>query len=351
MKYNFAIDQKLPWWGLIASADFLYTDVINDIYYENLNIGGPEGFYQGADNRPFYNRSNRIDGTYQGIYLASNTGGGNATTATFTLTKPFDNGFAGSVSYSFSESNKIFDGTSSQNSSQWRNILTVNGKNSNLPVTRSDFAGGSRILANVSYQLDWNENVSTTVALLYTGSQNAPYSFTYNEGRDLLNDDSRDNALIYIPRDASEIQFSGDEAQQAAQWEQLDNFISSIDYLDENRGGYAERNAERGPWSHILDLKVLQDFKIKFGNTKHTFQLSADVFNFTNLLNKDWGRLKFVRSSVSPLTTVSTGDTPVFSINQGVMDENGNPDFIEFDDRGIQSSRWQAQLGIRYIFN
>ena len=351
MKYNFAIDQKLPWWGLIASADFLYTDVINDIYYENLNIGGPEGFYQGADNRPFYNRSNRIDGTYQGIYLASNTGGGNATTATFTLTKPFDNGFAGSVSYSFSESNKIFDGTSSQNSSQWRNILTVNGKNSNLPVTRSDFAGGSRILANVSYQLDWNENVSTTVALLYTGSQNAPYSFTYNEGRDLLNDDSRDNALIYIPRDASEIQFSGDEAQQAAQWEQLDNFISSIDYLDENRGGYAERNAERGPWSHILDLKVLQDFKIKFGNTKHTFQLSADVFNFTNLLNKDWGRLKFVRSEVSPLTTVSTGDTPVFSINQGVMDENGNPDFIEFDDRGIQSSRWQAQLGIRYIFN
>ncbi|WP_421808535.1 TonB-dependent receptor [Flagellimonas sp.] len=351
MKYNFAIDQKLPWWGLIASADFLYTDVINDIYYENLNIRGPEGFYQGADNRPFYNRSNRIDGTYQGIYLASNTGGGNATTATFTLTKPFDNGFAGSVSYSFSESNKIFDGTSSQNSSQWRNILSVNGKNSNLPVTRSDFAGGSRILANVSYQLDWNENVSTTVALLYTGSQNAPYSFTYNEGRDLLNDDSRDNALIYIPRDASEIQFSGDEAEQAAQWQQLDNFISSIDYLDENRGGYAERNAERGPWSHILDLKVLQDFKIKFGNTKHTFQLSADVFNFTNLLNKDWGRLKFVRSEVSPLTTVSTGDTPVFSINQGVMDENGNPDFIEFDDRGIQSSRWQAQLGIRYIFN
>jgi outer membrane receptor protein involved in Fe transport len=351
MKYNFAIDQKLPWWGLIASADFLYTDVITDIYYENLNIGGPEGFYQGADNRPFYNRSNRIDGTYQGIYLASNTGGGNATTATFTLTKPFENGFAGSVSYSFSESNKIFDGTSSQNSSQWRNIQSVNGKNSNLPVTRSDFAGGSRILANVSYQLDWNENVSTTVALLYTGSQNAPYSFTYNEGRDLLNDDSRDNALIYIPRDASEIQFSGDEAEQAAQWQQLDNFISSIDYLDENRGGYAERNAERGPWSHIVDLKILQDFKIKFGNTKHTFQLSADVFNFTNLLNKDWGRLKFVRSEVSPLTTVSTGDTPVFSINQGVMDENGNPDFIEFDDRGIQSSRWQAQLGIRYIFN
>jgi len=352
MKYNIAVDQKLPWWGLIATADFLYTDVITDIYYENLNLRGPVGFYEGADNRPYYDRGDEIDDTYGRIILASNTGAGNATTATFTLTKPFENGFAGSVSYSFTESNKIFDGTSSQNSSQWRNILTVNGKNSNLPVTRSDFASGSRVLANASYQLDWNDNVSTTVALLYTGFQNNPYSFSYREGRDLLNDDSRDNALIYIPRNASEIQFAGTPEEQAAQWAQLDNFINSVDHLRENRGGYAERNATRGPWSHIVDLKFLQDFKVKWGNTKHTFQFSADIFNFTNFLNKDWGRLKFVRSEVSPLTTITSGSgTPTFQINQGVMDENGNPDFIEFDDQGIQSSRWQMQLGLRYIFN
>jgi hypothetical protein len=352
IKYNIAIDQKLPFWNLVASADFLYTDVITDIYYENLNIGGPVGNYQGADNRPFYDRGDRIDNTYQGIYLASNTGGGNATNATFTLRKPFENGFAGSVSYAYAESNKIFDGTSSQNSSQWRNQLTVNGKNSsNLPVTRSDFALGNRILADASYRFNWNDNVQTTISFLYQGFQGSPYSFSYNEGRDLLNDDSRDNALIYIPRTASEIQLSGDAAEQAAQWEQLDNFISQIDHLNENRGGYAERNATRGPWSHIVDFKLLQDFSFDWGNKKHTFQLSADIFNFGNMLNKDWGALKFVRSEVSPLTTVSTGDTPVFSVNQGVMDDNGNPDFVEFDDQGIQSSRWQAQLGIRYIFN
>ena len=352
MKYNVAIDQKLPWWSLVASADFLYTDVITDIYYENLNLGGPVGFYEGADNRPFFNRGDEIDDTYGRIILASNTGGGNATTATFTLAKPFDNGFAGSISYSFTEANKIFDGTSSQNSSQWRNILSVNGKNSELPVTRSDFASGSRILANVSYQFDWNENVSSTIGLLYTGFQGSPYSFSYREGRDLLNDDSRDNALIYIPRSADEIQFAGTPEEQAAQWSQLDTFINSIDYLNENRGNYAERNAIRGPWSHIVDLKFLQDFKVKFGNTKHTFQLSADIFNFTNFLNKDWGRLKFIRGEVSPLTTISSGSgTPTFQINGGVMDAAGNPDFEEFDDFGIQSSRWQAQIGLRYIFN
>jgi len=351
MKYNIAIDQKLPFWGLIGSIDFLYTDVIQDIFYENLNIGGPVGFYQGADNRPFYNRRDEIDDTYGRIILASNTGGGNATNLTFTLRKPFENGFAGSVSYTYGESNKIFDGTSSQNSSQWRNIQTVNGKNSRLPVTRSDFALGNRITADASYQFAWSENVKTTVALFYQGFQDTPYSFTYREGRDLFNDDSRDNALIYIPANAAEIQFSGDAAEQAAQWQQLDNFINSIDYLRENRGNYAERNAVRGPWSHIVDFKLLQDFSLNWGGKKHTFQFSADIFNFTNLLNKDWGQLKFVGRNVSPLTTVSTGDVPVFSINSGVMDANGNPDFEQLDDFGIQSSRWQAQLGIRYIFN
>ncbi|AWX44258.1 hypothetical protein HME9304_01258 [Flagellimonas maritima] len=360
IKYNIAIDQKLPFWGLIASADFLYTDVITDVYYENLNIRDPEGFYQGADIRPFYNRSNRVDGTYQGIYLASNTGGGSATNATFTLRKPFESGFAGSVSYTYGESNKIFDGTSSQNSSQWRNIQTVNGKNSNLPVTRSDFALGSRIVADASYQIQWNDNIKTTFALLYQGFQGSPYSFIYNESsRDLLNDDSRDNALIYVPANADEIVLvnltnSGGDiiATPEQQWSALNTFIENDEYLSSRRGQYVERNASRGPWSHIVDLKFLQDFSFNIGSKKHTLQLSADIFNFTNLLNKDWGRLKFIDSEVSPLTTISNGDTPTFNLNTGAVNLDGTPNnVVEFDDEGIQSSRWQAQLGIRYIFN
>ena len=351
VKYNIAIDQKLPIWDLIASADFLYTDVITDIYYENLNLKGPAGLYEGADNRPFYDRRDEIDDTYGRIMLASNTGGGNATNITFSLRKPFENGFAGQVSYSFGESYKIFDGTSSQNSSQWRNMQTVKGKNSKLPVTRSDFDLGSRISANVSYELSWNDNVKTTFGLFYEGSQDGPYSFTYREGRDLLNDDSRDNALIYIPASASDIEFSGDAAEQAAQWQRLDTFINSLEYLRENRGKYAERNGSRGPWSHIVDLKLLQDFSMNFGEKKHTFQISADIFNFTNLINKDWGKKKFIRNNVSPLQTVSTESTPVFSINDGVVNDDGTPNIEELDDFGLQSSRWQAQIGLRYIFN
>ena len=132
MKYNIAVDQKLPWWNLIASADFLYTDVITDIYYENLNLGAPTGAYEGADNRFFYDRRAEIDDTYGRVILASNTGGGYATNTTFSLRKPYENGFSGQIAWTFGDSYKVVDGTSSQNSSQWRNIQTVNGKNSNL---------------------------------------------------------------------------------------------------------------------------------------------------------------------------------------------------------------------------
>jgi hypothetical protein len=357
-KFNIAVDQKLPFWDLILSGDFLYTNVITDIYYENLNLKPASGNYAGTDNRPFYDRRDEIDPTYQGIYLASNTGGGYATNTTFTLRKPFENGFAGQVSYTFGDSFKIFDGTSSQNSSQWRNIQTVNGKNSNLPVTRSDFALGNRITANASYEVNWSDNLKTTFGIFYEGYQSQPYSFIYREGRDLLNDDSRDNALIYIPASQDEIVLaditdrSGNVIVSASeQWNDLNTFINSIDYLKENRGGYAERNASRGLWNHIIDLKVMQDFSLDFSGKKHTFQISADIFNFTNLINKDWGRRRFISDEVSPLTTVSTGSTPEFQVNYGTVNDDGTPNITQYDDFGLASSRWQAQLGIRYIFN
>jgi len=60
---------------------------------------------------------------------------------------------------------------------------------------------------------------------------------------------------------------------------------------------------------------------------------------------------KFVRQNVSPLTTVSTGDTPTFDINSGVVNDDGSPNIVELDDSGLQFSRRQMQLGLRYIFN
>ncbi|WGK65995.1 TonB-dependent receptor [Croceiramulus getboli] len=357
-KFNLAIDQKLPVWGLIASADFLWTETITDVFYENLNVPAAIGNLNGADNRPFYTDSfgTQVDPGYGRIILLSNTGKGYGYNATFTLRKPFENGFQGQVSYSYGDSYKIFDGTSSQNSSQWRNLITRDGKNANPPLSRSDFSLGSRFTANVSYEYEWNDNLKSTIGLFYEGVQGQPYSYTYREGRDLLDDDSRDNALLYVPASAAEITLSGTPAEQAEQYALLERFIERDEYLSSIRGEYAERNATRGPWSHVVDLKFLQDISLNVGGKKNTLQASVDIFNFTNLLNKDWGKRNFIRSEVSPLTTVSGGPDPVFAVNRGVIefDEAGNDigqNIEEIDDFGLQSSRWQMQVGLRYIFN
>lgn len=354
LKYNIAMDHKLSWFGgLILNADFIYQDNIQTIYYENLNIGDPKGFLNGADRRPYYSDSfgDLLDNTYGRIILGSNSGEGYSWNVSLGATKPFTNGFTGNITYTYGDAYGIFDLTSSQNSSQWRNIQTVNGKNSRLPVTRSDFSTGSRITSWMSYEFKWLKNMKSTFSLFYEGREGMPFSYTYKDGADLLNDDSSDNALIYIPRNQSEITLldgaNGLSSQQ--QWDALNSFIESNDYLRKRRGKYAERNGDRASsWSHVVDLKFVQDLNIDLGHSNNTLQFTMDIFNFTNFLNKDWGIRKFVPNfgEVQLLRTQTAGPDPVFSFDPSVLDN-----LEQIDDTGIQSSRWQMRIGLRYNFN
>jgi outer membrane receptor for ferrienterochelin and colicin len=345
MKYNIGIDQKTNIWGLIVGADFLYNETINNVFYQNVNLAQSTESLNNADGRPFYDRGDEIDDTYSRVILATNTNEGWSYNGTFTVSKPFENGFGGQVSYSYGQGKSVFEGTSSQNSSQWRGVATVNGKNT-AGVGNSEFAFGHRVSANASYEIKWNENLKTTFGMFYNGQQGGTINYIY-QGRDLLNDDSNDNALFYIPRDQSEINLVDNNGFTAAeQWAALDAYIDSNDYLNERRGDYAERNGDRGPWNHIVDLKVLQDFSLNFNDKEHTFQLSLDVFNFFNFLNKDWGEQRFISSNVGIVEVERNGVDPEFSFN---------PNFAEgleiIDDAGTRSSRWQMQVGLRYIFN
>ncbi|WP_299014448.1 carboxypeptidase regulatory-like domain-containing protein [uncultured Polaribacter sp.] len=344
-KSNIAIDQKLNFWGLIASADFIWNENISAIYYENLNVAEPVGNLVGpGDTRPKY--GDRVTRDYNRVILASNTSEGYSWNASFTLTKPLENGFNGSFTYAYGEAKSIFDGTSSQNSSQWRNIQTVNGKN-RPDLSRSDFAQGHRILATVGKEFIWNDTFKTFVGLVYEGLDGQPFSYTYSGRRRVLNDDSRDNALIYVPANASEINLADTNNNGTAdEWEALNAYIDADDYLSSRRGDYVERNGDRNPWSHVVDLKVLQDISFNVADKKQTVQLSLDVFNFTNMINKNWGQRFINVNNFSFLENVSSGNSetnPVYEFNP-----NASREII--DDIGLLSSRWQVQVGLRYSF-
>lgn len=347
-KTNIAFDQKLPG-GFVFSADFIWNDNISAVIYENINIVGPEFRTTGAGSRPSYG-FNKVDNTYSDIYLGSNTGEGSSYNISGTLSNTIINDkfdIRSSLSYSYGESDGILDGTSSQNSSQWRNLETVNG--SNRPdLSISDFSPGHRILANSTIEFKWSETIKTRIGLFYEGAEGAPFSYVIDGN--LLADTGSDSGLIFVPANEDQAQLvdSGD-LTAAEQWALLDAFIDSNDYLSSRRGKFAERNADRSDWIHIIDLKFAQEFGLKFGNKIHKLEFTADIFNFTNLINKEWGVRTFAAFNQVKLLNFEgfapDGTTPEFTLIENNIDGENI-----IDDSGLNSSRWQMQVGLRYSF-
>jgi hypothetical protein len=349
-KTNIAVDQRLPG-DFIFSADFIYNDDLNAVAYENINLEGPQFNTTGAGSRPNYG-SKRIDNTYDAVYMGYNTTKGNSYNISGTLAKNFYSSLidvTGQVTYSYGESNVLFDATSSQNSSQWRNLETVNGSNRPM-LGRSDFAPGHRIISNSTIEFKWNENHRTRIGLFYEGAQGSPFSYVYN-GSGLLNDTGSFSALAYIPANEEEAHLiDTPDLTASQQYALLSAYIEGDDYLRSRKGQFAERNGDRTDWTHIIDLKFAQEFRIKIKETDHKFEFTADIFNFTNFLNKDWGVRTFANFDQVQLATfkgfAADGTTPTF---------NFSPKSIEtkniIDDSGLQSSRWQMQVGLRYSFN
>lgn len=354
LKVNVAMDHQLPG-GFVANVDLLYNRTIRNVAYQNVNLkNSTENLTGTGDNRPYFDRRDEIDDNYGRIVLGYNTNEGYSYNATASISKNFSNGMFASLAYSFGDSYAVFDGTSSQNSSQWRGLAAVGGRNDNQALTRSDFSQGHRIIGTFSKKFFWNENrnIGTTISLFYEGVSGQPYSFIYDDNGNLNNEDSRERNLIYVPINSSDINLVENRfGTPEEQWEALDKFIEENDYLSTRRGRYAERNATRAPFTSVLDMKILQDFVVNVGGKDQTFQVSLDIFNFTNLLNAKWGRRYFVPSQFQLLDFEDFEEgtlTPQFSF-PGV--QGNDPASGNIDDRGIQSSRWQMQIGLRYIFN
>lgn len=356
-KYSIAIDQRIPW-GITLSGEIIFNENINAVNFENLNLGNPQFSTTGAGSRPNYGFSNGnlVDDTYQGIFLVSNTSAGSSWNANFSVAKNFSSSFIdGNVSatYSYGESDVLFDGTSSQIISNWAFNESVNGSNQ-LDVSTSDFDPGHRIIGSAVIDFKWAEFTKTRIGLFYQGAEGRPFSYVVGgRGSEDLIDDTGEgfSALPFIPATFEQANLVDDgDLTAAEQWQLLDAFISNDEHLSERRGQFAERNGARSEWSHIVDLKFEQEFSLNINDKKHKLAITADIFNFTNLLNKDWGR-RFFTGGFDTATLLNfegfaaDGTTPQYTFNDRVANT-----INQIDDAGLNSSRWQMQFGLRYTF-
>ena len=350
---NIAVDYKLPG-DVIATVEFIYTKTINNVLWKDVNIKPPWDSATGTpDNRPLYNTyKNGIEDEYGQIMLGDNTNEGYTYNITTQLRKQFDFGLFASLAYTYGKAESVFDGTSSQNSSQWNYLVSSPIPRNEAQLAISDFDLGHRIVGLVSYRIEYANHLATSVALYYNGQTGRPFSYIYDDYRgNFTNEAYKGPQLIYIPENQSDIILveNNDGLTPEEQWIELDAFIQQDKYLSEHRGEYATRNASRLPWTNIFDLKIAQDIFYKTGTYKHTLQLTFDIFNFGNLLYKDWGRRYTVSNNNIGLIDFEgfqeDGTTPEFSFTRPADDE---PWYL--DDSGLYSSRWQGMIGIRYKF-
>ena len=358
---NLAYDFELPW-GIVSTIEGLYTKTLNNIYYTNINSDPTVAFnWTGSpDNRDIYGNSS-IDGRYSAVYLAANTSKGYSYNLSASFAKKFAMGLTAMVAYSYGDAYALSEGTSSQNSSQWRGQVNINGRN-NPSYGRSDFAVGHRVISSLTYAYNWTAdgNNKTTVSLFVNGQSGTPFSYVLG-GRDARNihrergSTSRNRSLAFIPADASQINLvdysSGENTITAEQqWANLNKVIEDDPYLKDNRGKYAEKNAAWSPFATIFDLAVRQDFGLNVGGQTHRFQVSVDIANLGNMLNSNWGTQYSVPGDFNNYYLyqferyAADGTTPEFTFRS----ENTGLDRFNIDGLG---SRWSMLFGIRYIFN
>ncbi len=349
---NIAIDKKLLY-DIFGTLEVLYGKDLNAVYIRNADLKKPTRYL--PDGRPYYKDS--TGGTNElnpdggaGVYTIDNTSEGYNYSITAQLRKAFENGLFTSVSYTYLEAK------SNMKSTEIASVLwqgnPVQGNPNKPELSYSEFGVRNRISGVASYGYDWTENNKTTFGMFFeiaegnrfTGAGGNRYSYTYAGD---LNGDGYSNDLIYIPKNQSEINFDPSGGTAAAQWAALNAFIEQDDYLKANRGKIAERFGALNPWFSNIDLKILHELSFMVGAQKHAFQISADILNFGNLINSDWGVRKVASSSAtSPLqftNAFTSSGAPIFKFNSALKST-----FV--DDLGL-SSRWQMQIGVRYLFN
>jgi len=343
LRGSIAADRKFGT-GWNATAEFTYSKTLNNMDVKQINISPNSlGPVSDSDSRPTIDFNNKIDPTYSNVTLVGNTNEGYTTNFTVQLSKIFSPNTVFNMAYSYTDAKTLLDGRGFINNTNWQDILSVQGNN-NPTLARSTFAVGSRITSFLSHKFNYSDNASTTVSIFYTGKSGTPFSYTYNNLISDLSNSAGYADLVYVPSSQSEINLIDIEGGATAdqQWASLDAFINADDYLSSRRGDYAEPNQSRSPFEHVVDLKLIQDINVAGQN----FQITFDIFNFTNLLSKNWGRRYLVGDFEFPLIQAQrNGETNAAEFQYRDVD-----DPWAIIQSGTYSSRWNGQLGLRWNF-
>ena len=364
-KFSLGLDAELLW-GLTGSIEYTHIQAKNAIAYLLPNLGIAKGKL--PDGRDSYwktfptsaTASNGTpligSGTNNGAFpeintrssLLTNTDKGRSDSVTFSLTKALSHGFTGTASITQSYSTEVNPGSSSQAYSNYNFVSRTNPNE--LIEAASRFSIPLSLKASVNWDHAFFGDYRTTVTAYYNGHTGQPYSWVF--GGDVNGDAvATDVDLAYIPLLHDPI-VTYKPGTTAAQIQAFQDLINGDSYLSAHRGQIAGRNQSHQPWVNQLDVGFQQELP---GFAKgNKFVARLDIFNFLNMLNKDWGDQRglgfFGSRRLANVYDVTNGQyiydlgtpTKPSYTNFTVRDSSANP--------GRVVSRWQALFTLKYTF-
>lgn len=343
-KANLALETTVRGWKV--SVEGIYAKSINDISIRNI-VAADNGSKLYAVGRnlanennttPYYDSSAKK--SFSSIYLLENESRGYSYNLSAMVERNFVFGLQLAASYTFSQSFTVNDGVSSSAPSIWgKSYATVSN---NKSLTHSVFEVPHKLTVQLSYSKRYGGLFGTTVSLIYQGYSGMRYTPTYyKNGVDVNGDTYRGNTTIYIPTEAELGAMTFESADQRVAFNE---YIMQHRALRDNRGKYAERNCLVAPFEHHVDLHFAQDFYFSRHNSRKV-QITLDIMNLTNALNKNWGAVYFLDDwKLSPVEVTALTDdgkgnkTPSYRFVGGEISKN---DLL---------SRWSMQLGLRVVF-
>ena len=328
---NVAYDRELAF-GLTGTAELLVSRNINDIVYQNLNYV-PIGAL--PDGRLTYTKK---DPNLNDVIVLANTSRGSSWTTTLKVERPFANGFFASASYLYNRAKSINDGTTSVARSNWAFGSSVSDDVNNPPLATSDYETGHRVTLTATIPIPITSTVRSMASFYYNGQNGQPYSIVFNG--DANADGVTTNDIAFVPATPDQVVLTN------GTWDQLNDYINSECSMRDHRGSIPIRNSCHAPWINSLDFRYGVTVPTG-GRTK--IELTMDVFNLLNLLNKDWG-WSFYPTLNSPIPIGYAGINPATGKETLNLSTITSPNFQGTFNRDDLRSRWQAQFGARIRF-
>jgi hypothetical protein len=370
-KANLAAEHELPWFGLVASVEYLHTKVNKGLYFQHLNLGAPTQL--GPDGREMYwtkpgytaacangtggFRTSGTDctgfraralsnGAFTNVIQAAETkkGGGNLVTATLSNGRAKE--LKWSASYTYTDATEVSNLSSSTSNSNW-GARAIFNPNEDV-AANSSYMVKDRVNATLIWEKAFFGTYKTTLGAFYEGRSGKPYSWTFNN--DMNGDGTSGNDLMYIPKafGSGEVVFYGaDAAARTAAETKFWNTVNSNKELLRAAGGVVGRQDALAPWTNSIDLRLTQEVPGLFAG--HKGAVIFDFANVGNMINKKWGRINEVSFASAG------GNARSFVDYAGMQDgkyvyqvRDPVEDYVTKQTKG--ESQWAVQVTARYEF-